>query len=55
MTGLELKNLRKSKGFTQAKLAEISKLSSQVVIARYENGSRNIPSQMALLFKLLLK
>lgn len=55
MTGNELKELRKSKGITQAELAEMAKLSGQVVIARYENGTRKISPPMAKLFELLLK
>ena len=54
MTGDELKALRNSRRITQSELAKIAKLSSQVTIARYENGTRKIPESMALLFRFLL-
>lgn len=54
MTGDELKALRNDRRITQSELAKIAKLSSQVTIARYENGTRKIPESMALLFRLLL-
>ena len=55
MTGEELKELRKAKSLTQLQLAELSGVSGQKDIARYEKGTIKITPPMAKLFELLLK
>lgn len=55
MTGKELKELRKAKNLTQSQLAELSCVSGQKDIARYETGKIKITPPMAKLFELLLK
>ena len=54
MTGEELKELRKAKSLTQLQVAELTGVSGQKDIARYETNKVKITPPMAKLFKILL-